>query len=132
MFTGSNSNQRRIVLVVSQRFQQIFDAAGIVVSVLCAIHCFLLPVAAIALPWIGDTHGHGTLFVVSACIAGISLISGYRKHGEWPILLTGMIGVVALSFAHSSLLALAGSSMLVAGHVLNYFACRQLECGCHK
>ena len=61
------------------------DRIGFTASLLCAIHCALLPLVIALLPslgiatWIGEGFEEG--FVLFATLLGLfTLVSGYRKH----------------------------------------------------
>ena len=61
------------------------DRLGATGSLLCAIHCALLPLLIAVLPslgiaaWLGDGFEHG--FVLFATLLGLfTLIQGYRRH----------------------------------------------------
>jgi hypothetical protein len=61
------------------------DIAGIGVSVLCAVHCSLLPVLATVLPMLGlqffNSEATETLFILLSVIIGItSLSASCRQH----------------------------------------------------
>lgn len=65
------------------------DRFGFAVSLLCAIHCALLPVAIVLLPSLGLSLGVATLasdrfeegFVLFATLFGLfTLVMGYRRH----------------------------------------------------
>lgn len=75
-----------------------FGAAG---SMLCALHCALLPMAIALLPslgigiWLGD--GFEQAFVVFATLLGLSsVLWGWRRHGEVRALWLLVPGLVAL------------------------------------
>jgi hypothetical protein len=62
------------------------DRLGAVGSLLCALHCALLPLVIAVLPslgvaaWLGDNFERG--FVLFATLLGLfSVIWGYRRHG---------------------------------------------------
>jgi hypothetical protein len=66
--------------------RSILDRLGAAGSLLCAIHCALLPLLIAALPslgvaaWLGDDFERG--FVLFATMLGLfSVIWGYRRHG---------------------------------------------------
>ena len=61
------------------------DRVGMTASLLCAIHCALLPLAIALLPslgiaaWLGDGFEEG--FVVFASLLGlVTVVGGYRRH----------------------------------------------------
>ena len=64
----------------------LLDRFGATGSLVCAIHCALLPLAIATLPalgiaeWLGDGFEQG--FVVFATLLGLfSVVWGYRRHG---------------------------------------------------
>ena len=70
----------------AQRSHRLLDRIGAIGSLLCAIHCALLPVAIATLPalgiaaWMGDGFELG--FVVFATLLGLfSVTWGYLRHG---------------------------------------------------
>jgi hypothetical protein len=68
----------------------------------CAIHCLLVPVIAIAWPFIGNTfvsdHSfHKVLLGLVLATAFISFISGYRHHKKKSIIALGFSGLSILT-----------------------------------
>ena len=70
----------------AQRSHRLIDRFGAAGSLLCAIHCALLPILMAALPalgigaWLGDGFEQG--FVLFAtCVGLFSVVWGYRRHG---------------------------------------------------
>jgi hypothetical protein len=68
------------------RRHRLLDRVAATGSLLCAIHCALLPILIAALPalgvaaWLGDDFERG--FVLFATLVGLfSMIWGYRRHG---------------------------------------------------
>jgi len=66
--------------------RRLMDRIGATGSIVCAIHCALLPVAIAVLPslgiavWLGD--GFEQAFVLFATLLGLfSVVWGYRRHG---------------------------------------------------
>ena len=66
--------------------RRLIDRVGATGSMVCAIHCALLPVAIAVLPslgiavWLGD--GFEQAFVLFATLLGLfSVVWGYRRHG---------------------------------------------------
>ena len=66
--------------------RRLIDRIGATGSIVCAIHCALLPVAIAVLPslgiavWLGD--GFEQAFVLFATLLGLfSVVWGYRRHG---------------------------------------------------
>ena len=70
----------------AQRSHRLLDRFGAAGSLVCAIHCALLPLAIAMLPalgiatWLGDGFEQG--FVLFATLLGLfSVVWGYRRHG---------------------------------------------------
>ena len=66
--------------------RRLIDRIGATGSIVCAVHCALLPVAIAVLPslgiavWLGD--GFEQAFVLFATLLGLfSVLWGYRRHG---------------------------------------------------
>ena len=80
------------------RSHRLLDRLGAAGSLLCAIHCALLPLAIAMLPalgiatWLGDGFEMGFV-VFASCVGVFSLVWGYRRHGAvraLGLLLTGL------------------------------------------
>ena len=96
---------------MSPRRHRFIDRLGAGGSLLCAIHCALLPLLIAALPSLGIASGLGDrfewAFVSFATALGLfSLAVGYRRHGS----------VRALSLLIPGLLALWGGLLLKPLH----------------
>jgi hypothetical protein len=70
----------------AQQSHRLMDRLGAAGSLLCAIHCALLPLAIAMLPalgiatWLGE--GFEQYFVLFATLLGLfSVVWGYRRHG---------------------------------------------------
>ena len=66
--------------------RRLIDRIGATGSIVCAVHCALLPIAIAVLPslgiavWLGD--GFEQAFVLFATLLGLfSVVWGYRRHG---------------------------------------------------
>jgi len=71
--------------MTAPRIRHLLDRLGAAGSLLCAIHCALLPIAIALLPAIGlsawGNHALELAFVVFATLLGIfSIVMGYRRH----------------------------------------------------
>jgi hypothetical protein len=108
-----------------------WDALGVTASVLCAVHCAILPLAVASLPVLGINiiHNPGFEYFMIALAAAIgtrALWHGFRQHHQRrvPLLLfgAGMIFLVAKQIWHSYELALLPFAVLaiVTAHILNY------------
>ena len=108
-----------------------WDALGVTTSVLCAIHCAVLPLAVASLPVLGINIVHNPGFeyfmiALAAAIGTRALWHGFRRHhGRLiPLLLfgTGMIFLIAKQIWHSYELAILPFAVvgIVTAHILNY------------
>ena len=111
------------------------DRIGFTASLVCAIHCALLPLAIALLPslgiaaWLGEGFEEG--FVVFASLFGLfTLVSGYRKHRALRALRLLVPGLAILWFGvlyaplHHSLVPHAiamtlGGTLVGLGHLAN-------------
>ena len=112
-----------------------WDAAGIVTSLACAIHCAVLPLILSSLPVFGMNLIDNTAFeyfmiFLAFGIGAFSLWHGYRKHHHSYLPLVIFTGGIALLFAkqiwhHYQLMILPVAVILIiSSHLLNYRSCR--------
>ncbi len=110
------------------------DRVGFAASVLCAVHCAMLPLALALLPALGLRFAGWTdidqAFVIFATLLGLTTMTlGYRRHRAfraWALLLPGLALIWAGSFtplhdhglAHVLVMTLGGFA-LAAAHGLN-------------
>jgi hypothetical protein len=108
-----------------------WDALGVTTSVLCAIHCAILPLAIASLPVFGINIVHNPGFeyfmiALAAVIGTRALWHGFRRHHQrwFPLLAfgAGMMFLIAKQIWHNYELALLPFALvgIVAAHVLNY------------
>ncbi|HVU97243.1 MAG TPA: MerC domain-containing protein [Puia sp.] len=108
-----------------------WDALGVTTSVLCAIHCAILPLAMASLPLFGVNIIHNAVFeygmiALALAIGTRALWHGFRRHHRRPIPLllfgAGMILLIAKQIWHSYELAILPFAVLaiVAAHLQNY------------
>jgi hypothetical protein len=110
------------------------DRVGAVGSLLCALHCALLPLLLAALPTLGLGALGGVdidqAFTVFATLLGVTMLGfGFRKHRAfraWMVLVPGLVLVWLGSFTslhtHSTahvLLMVAGGLAIAAAHLVN-------------
>ena len=116
-----------------------YDKIAISFSVVCALHCLLLPIVVIFLPsisatFLGTEDFHKTLlyFVIPSSIIALSL--GCKMHGKYEVYSYGFFGIGALLFAsffgHNYLgevgeifLTLIGAGIVSLGHYKNQKLC---------
>ena len=121
-----------------------FDNIAIGFSVVCALHCLLLPIAVIFLPAISTTflgsedfHKSLLFFVIPSSVIALSL--GCKMHGKYNVYFYGIFGITTLLFAAffghdyfgengETILTLLGASIVSFGHFKNQKLCA--DC-CH-
>jgi len=117
------------------------DNIAIGFSVVCALHCLLLPIAIIFLPaisttFLGSEDFHKTLlyFVIPSSIIALSL--GCKMHGKYNVYLYGIFGIAtllsAVFFGHDyfgetgeRILTLLGAGIVSFGHFKNQKLCAE-------
>ena len=116
-----------------------WDTMGIATSVLCAIHCALLPVIMTTLPVFGINIIHNAFFewgmIALAFLVGIySLYHGFIKHHHsyLPFLIfsVGFLFLILkqlIPFMEYYFLAIA-VCLIITAHYYNYRLCHQSKC----
>ena len=129
---------------LNNRGRKYMDAAAVVLSGVCMLHCLALPIALTILPIVNVTLLDESTFhlIMMAGILPISVIAlsiGCRQHKDKLTLILGSIGLVILTttaiFGHD-LLGLTGERIvtsiggliLAAAHIQNYRCCRNDDC----
>lgn len=127
--------------------QEISDKMAISLSLLCAIHCLVTPLAAVMLPSIAalsldDEVYHVWMLIAVLPLSAYALTMGCTKHKRYRLLLIGSAGLlllgVAAFLAHDLLgraweilLTLVGAGIIALGHFFNFRLCQQHgACGC--
>lgn len=105
------------------------DILGSTLSFLCLIHCLVLPWMAAMLPvtQLLDESAHVWLFLAIAPAAALAAWSGFRihhRHSPGVFMAAGvcLVGIAAFAPINETLevlITLAGSLLLIAGHVHN-------------
>lgn len=128
----------------NNRRRTYMDAAAVVLSGVCLLHCLALPVALTVLPIVNVTLLDESTFhlIMMAVILPISIIAltiGCRQHKDKLTLVLGSVGLGILTitaiFGHE-LLGLTGERIvtsiggliLAAAHIQNYLCCRNDNC----
>jgi hypothetical protein len=107
-----------------------WDALGITTSILCAIHCAVLPLAVATLPILGINIVHNVLFEYG--MIGLAFLIGtwalwhgfshhHRRLTPWFLFVGGISLLIAKQIWHSYELRLLPFAVLfiVAAHILN-------------
>lgn len=128
----------------NNRRRTYMDAAAVVLSGVCLLHCLALPIALTVLPIVNVTLLDESTFhlIMMAVILPISIIAltiGCRQHKDKLTLVLGSVGLGILTitaiFGHE-LLGLTGERIvtsiggliLAAAHIQNYLCCRNDNC----
>jgi hypothetical protein len=115
-----------------------WDILGISASILCAIHCAILPLLLVSLPVLGVNIIHNTLFEygmigVAFVVGSLALLHGFRHHhrhpGPWLLFTAGLLLLVAKQIWHAYELQLLpfAVGLIIGAHVLNYRFSRTVE-----
>lgn len=125
-------------------FTSHLDKTGMVLSVLCMIHCLILPLFLTIFPlvsvaFLADDRFHRGLLLFILPTAVLALYSGCRRHRKHGILLLGVAGMgvlmltaylgqAALGTVMEKAATVSGGVMLVLAHLTNFRECRRLHC----
>ena len=120
--------------------QSIGDKVAIGLSLLCTLHCLAMPALLVLLPslalinFINDEAFHMWMLAAVIPISIYALVMGYKKHQNYGLLITGMLGIALLIGAivlgeafESELLekslTVAGAFIVAFSHFKNYKLC---------
>ncbi len=121
--------------------QALTDKLSIGLSMLCVIHCLLLPFVLVLLPsWIAVQlaneafHAWMVFAVLPTSIYALTL--GCKKHKHYRLIALGLSGLVLLLLAvvlgehilghfGEKMMTLAGATLLAIGHIWNFRLCHQ-------
>jgi hypothetical protein len=117
-----------------------WDRLGITLSIVCLVHCLVLPFAIVALPlvaaqWLDTSTFHTAMALALLPVALLAVVPGLRMHGRTSVAAAMAAGLSLLStaaFAGEDLLShewqivltVAGGAILVAAHAVNLALCR--------
>src|SRR6185295_62414 len=118
------------------KLQVNWDAWGIATSLVCAIHCAVLPLLLTSLPLFGINIIHNNFFeagmiAVAFLIGSLALFHGYKRHHHRPLPLlifsTGFIFLVLkeISISYELILLVPAVLLILAAHFFNYRFCRR-------
>jgi hypothetical protein len=116
-----------------------WDGLGIITSLLCAVHCALLPVLLTSLPLFGVNIIHNLLFewgmiAIAAAVGAYSLYHGFIKHHQqWlPAILfaVGILFLITKQLFHQYeiWLLIPAVILIVTAHYQNYRLCHLSKC----
>lgn len=103
-------------------------------SCLCIIHCVLMPIIFLALPFVRISEDYELWFVGSMYILSLLNIAwGMTRHDSFKPLMFVAAGALAFALAHDSnhhtCLMIVSSICLIVAQLINKSLCR---CICHK
>ena len=122
----------------------VLDKASISLSVVCAIHFLLLPLALVLIPSmavlpIADERFHQLLVVLVLPTSLFALTIGCRRHRQWRVMVCGALGLTVLlltvlaghemlgEFGEKSL-TLLGAILVAISHIINFRQCKATKC----
>lgn len=109
------------------------DRVAMTLSALCLLHCLLLPIFIVTLPFLAqfnDNHFHAQLLLVVIPVSLIAFGLGFPRHRNKTIVAWGIVGIVIMfvggTIAHDNFgrfadtaLTIAGSLILATSHYFN-------------
>ncbi|EAR23253.1 MerC domain-containing protein [Nitrococcus mobilis] len=127
-----------------EKIQVAMDKVAIGFSIICAVHCVLVPIAMVILPALAatplrDEAFHQKILIAVLPASIIALAIGCRKHKNWRVGTSGFIGLATLittAFLGHDLLGengekiatLIGAAMIAFGHIQNHRLCCKYNC----
>ena len=117
------------------------DGLGIAASLLCAIHCAVLPLVFTSLPLLGVDIIQNRIFefgmiALAFAIGTYALYHGFRRHHHrlLPFLLFTMgfafLVTKEILAEHRAWMVIPGLAFIVSAHYLNFFYCQKAR-HCH-
>jgi hypothetical protein len=120
-----------------------WDQIGLALSVICALHCMLLPFVILSLPilaryFLANPFFHVLLALLILPVGTYAFLAGFRHHRNLWVLFLGFPGmllvVVTPYLVHALSLALPeaailffGSGLLIAAHIINRKSCQSCQ-----
>lgn len=114
------------------------DLIGFGTSLLCALHCAILPfllqlVPLAGLQFLSDPRIEYIIILISFCIASYALVHGYRRHHQKPfaliIVIIGFILIGSGYLLHSPwqeiMLTSSGAVIVAIAHLINWNQVKQ-------
>ena len=128
--------------------QEISDKTAISLSMICLVHCLVLPSFLVILSGYftlsyENELVHYLLLLIAIPLSFYALVNGARNHSNFMYLMMGIVGISSLIFAVTMGVELwnesgeivfttIGASLVAFSHYKNYKLCREVECdSCH-
>ncbi len=115
------------------RRQRLLDGFAVAASLLCLIHCLLLPLLLIAIPLLATMLAvpeafHAVAFAIAVPTSLLALGGGYRRHRRWrpakmAIVALTLLGIGAFAVEGvitERIVTSAGAILLAVAHLLNW------------
>lgn len=122
------------------------DKLAIGLSLACAIHCLVIPLALVLLPtlsvsFLADESVHLWMLLAVVPTSVMALFLGCRRHGQNYILMFGIPGLMILAvtaiwghewFGESGekVISFFGAGLIALAHFNNHRLCRLTQCKC--
>jgi hypothetical protein len=113
--------------------QRLLDGFAVTASLLCLIHCLLLPLLLIAIPVLATMlivpeAFHAVAFAIAVPTSLLALGTGYARHGRpgpamLAIVALGLLGIGAFAIDSETverIVTSSGAVLLAAAHLLNW------------
>jgi hypothetical protein len=113
-----------------------WDRLGVVMSVICILHCLAMPLIAALLPLAAALEGqtHAVLAAGIVLVGAAAFVPGYRSHGKAGVIALAAAGVSAIvspvvfealvAEGLEQALIVSGGIALIAAHAANVYFCR--------
>ena len=128
--------------------QEYSDKTAISLSVLCLVHCLLVPSFLVFLSgYISLSYNneliHYAILFLAIPVSIYALITGVKNHNSYTYLYVGLLGILTLILAVTlgvqmwgeageKILTTVGALLVAISHFKNYRLCREVECdSCH-
>ena len=128
--------------------QEFSDKTAISLSMICLVHCLVLPSFLVILSGYftlsyENELVHYLLLLIAIPLSFYALVNGARNHSNFMYLMMGIVGISSLIFAVTMGVELwnesgeivftsFGASLVAFCHYKNYKLCREVECdSCH-
>lgn len=116
------------------------DAAAISLSLLCAIHCLVLPLILVLVPTLAssltDENFHRWMVIAVVPVSLFSLVMGWKRHKRYFAIMAGSAGLLLLIFTGyfsanilneiwEENLTLLAALIIAVGHFFNFQFCQK-------
>ena len=130
------------IYLLRMKLQVNWDALGIATSVVCAVHCAVLPLVLTSLPLFGINIIHNNFFeagmiTLAFMIGSLALYHGFKRHHHrvLPLLIFSMgfifLVLKQILIAYEVWLLAPAVAFILCAHFLNFCYCRKAN-HCHS